>query len=267
MATTEPTSVCITGLGAVSCAGLDVESLWQAALRSHVCAGWFDEPVLGRQVACCRVSGALPTPRGMRAVDFARLDRFAQLGVVAGQQAWGDAALRVGTLDRRRIAVITGTSRGPMGESGASSAASAASASSGPAAKVRRVRPTASVFGSASSLSGALARWTGARGPSLTVSATCASSSAALGLAALQITSGAVDVALVGGADAPLHPQFLAELQATGVLGRGNDPAEVCRPCDRGRTGIAIGEAGAYLVLESSQHARDRGARVRAELV
>lgn len=129
------------------------------------------------------------------------------------------------------------------------------------------MRPTESVYGSAASLSGALAMLTGARGPSLTVSATCASSAAALGVAALQIVSGACDVALVGGADAPLRSQFLAELMATGVLGTGADPARVCRPYDRGRTGITIGEAGAYLVLESPQHARARGAPVRAELI
>jgi 3-oxoacyl-[acyl-carrier-protein] synthase II len=195
----------------------------------------------------------LPVPRDMRSTDFGRLDRFAQLGVVAALQAWSDASLPVEVLDARRVAVISGTSRGPIGKAV-------------PLASTRRARPTDSVYGSASSLTGALAGLIGARGPSLTVSATCASSAMALGVAALQIAAGACEVALVGGADAPLHPVFLAELQATGVLGTGDDPATICRPYDRRRTGITIGEAGAYVVLESFEHARARGARIRAEL-
>src|SRR5690606_33166805 len=117
-------------------------------------------------------------------------DRFAQLGVVAGHQAWRDAAVLIGTIDPRRIAVISGTSRGPIRQGRQP-------------ATPRRVRPMDSVYGSASSLTGTLAGLIGARGPSLTVSATCASSATALGVGAMQIRAGVCDVALVGGADAP----------------------------------------------------------------
>jgi 3-oxoacyl-[acyl-carrier-protein] synthase II len=254
MTSNRPCGVCITGVGAVSCAGSDVESLWQAALQRRVRAAWLGEGPAEERIAGCRAPAQLPIPSGMRAVDFRRMDRFAQLGVVAGAEAWHDAALATSSVDFRRVAVISGTSRGPIGQGRVPE-------------NRRRVRPTDSVYGSASSLTGALAGLVGARGPSLTVSATCASSAMALGVAALQIQAGACVVALVGGADAPLHPGFLAELQATGVLGTGPDPTTVCRPYDCRRTGITIGEAGAYVVLESTEHARRRGARIRAELV
>lgn len=242
----------ITGLGAVCCAGDDVESLWRAALEQRSSATWLEETIGGRRIACCRAR--TPTVVGMREGDFARLDRFAQLGVAAGRQAWDDAGVEMGGTDPRRVAVVSGTSRGPIALRHDQLMSS------------RRRRPTDAVYGSTSSLTGALSALVGARGPSSTVSATCASSAVALNVAAMQIAAGACDVALVGGADAPLHPEFVAELEATRVLGQADTPEEVCRPFDRKRTGILLGEAGAYLVLESRQHAEARGARILALL-
>lgn len=243
--------IAVTGLGAVCCAGDDVDSLWQAVLQGKSFATWINEPTLDRRIAACQA--VAPACVTGRVRDFSRLDRFAQLGVAAGYQAWSDANLEMGEIEPSRVAVISGTSRGPVGLRRRGRSGS-------------RVRPTEAVYNSVSSLTGTLASLIGARGPSSTVSATCASSAVAIGQAALQLASRAADAVLVGGADAPLHPGFLEELLATGVLGSGDTPEAVCRPFDLDRRGILIGEAGAYLVLERTDKALARGARIRAVL-
>jgi 3-oxoacyl-[acyl-carrier-protein] synthase II len=116
------------------------------------------------------------------------------------------------------------------------------------------------------SLSGALSVHFKTHGPCFTVSATCASSAAALALAAEQILLGTTDVVLAGGADASLDPIILAAARAAGILGSHDDPAQTCRPFAKDRNGTTPGEAGAFLVLESERSAKQRGANIHARL-
>lgn len=249
--------IAVTGIGAISAAGGDAESLWQAAIDQQINAVWVEGE------GSNRVAGYVATlpdsVAGVRSSDFRRSDRFAQLGIIAGRQAWLDAGILKHSVDPRRVAVVSGTSRGPA-------TVHYPDRNDERERSVPRIRPTAAVYSSISSLAGTLADLVGARGPTLTVSATCASSAVALSMAAMQIASGVCDVAVAGGADAPFHRDLIAEMQATGVIGIGDDPRRVCRPFDRRRTGIAIGEAGAYLVLENLENATARGARIRALL-
>lgn len=116
------------------------------------------------------------------------------------------------------------------------------------------------------SLSGALSILFKAQGPSFTVSAACASSANAIALAAQQILLGTADVILAGGAEASLNPVILSQLHAAGVLGSHPDPKRTCRPFAKDRNGTILGEGAAFLVLESAQSARQRGATVHARL-
>jgi 3-oxoacyl-(acyl-carrier-protein) synthase len=129
-----------------------------------------------------------------------------------------------------------------------------------------RIWPSVAPNSTIGCLSGALSTVFGARGPCLTISAACISSAAAVALAAQQILAGTVDVALAGGAEAPLRDLILAQLQSAGVLASHSDPRLACRPFDRARNGTVIGEGAAFLVLESLASARKRGARIRARL-
>ena len=121
-----------------------------------------------------------------------------------------------------------------------------------------------STFGS---LSGALAQSFKIKGPGASISATCASAAVAIGLAAEQILLDRADAVLVGGAEAPLYPSLLEQLEATGVIGFHEEAELTCRPFHVARNGIVVGEGSAFLVLESAKAAAARGVEPLARLV
>jgi 3-oxoacyl-[acyl-carrier-protein] synthase II len=109
-------------------------------------------------------------------------------------------------------------------------------------------------------LAGQIARHVGARGPIATITTACASSTNSVGLAFEWIRHGRADVVLAGGAD------LFTELSFSGFNILGLVARETCRPLDRDRDGMMLGDGAAMLVLESEEHARRRGARAYAEI-
>ncbi len=130
----------------------------------------------------------------------------------------------------------------------------------------RRYLPSLSANGTFASISGALAQSFKLKGPGTTISATCASSAFAIGLAAEQILLGKVDAMLVGGTEAPLQHSILAQLQSAGVMASHADASLACRPFDIGRSGLILGEGSGFLILESARSAQARGAKPLARL-
>ena len=107
----------------------------------------------------------------------------------------------------------------------------------------------------------------GLTGPAVGNSNSCASGAMAIGQAFHAIRDGTVDVALAGGAEAPLAPLTFGAFALIRVLSsRNDDPATASRPFDRGRDGFVMGEAAAILVLEERESAMRRGARPIAEI-
>ena len=123
-----------------------------------------------------------------------------------------------------------------------------------PPLTVPRIMPSAA----ASHLSMAF----GLRGPSYSVATACASSNHAIGQAFHMVRSGMLDVAVTGGADAPITPGFIKGWEALRVLS-----PDACRPFSADRNGLVIGEGAAVFVLEAMDHARARGATILAEIV
>jgi 3-oxoacyl-[acyl-carrier-protein] synthase II len=130
----------------------------------------------------------------------------------------------------------------------------------------RRLPPSLSADCTFAVLSGALAQALRCEGPGATVSATCASGAYAVALAAEQLLLGKADACLVGAAEAPLVPTVIAQLQSAGVLGSHPDPRLTSRPFDQTRNGLCLGEGAAFLMLETADAARRRGARPLARL-
>jgi 3-oxoacyl-[acyl-carrier-protein] synthase II len=247
--------VVVTGAGAISAAGESVNALWNAVAAGQVSAVQREFTRRGRlhTFTVCPASTLDPTSPKMHPVR--RMDRCAQLAWHAALDAWASAGLEAGP-DQRRIGVMLGTSRGPLGklQDGFSRL------------EDRRYPPSLSTDCTIASLSGVLAQGLKAQGPTATVAATCASGAFAIALAAEQIVLGNADVMLAGGAEAPLIPAILAQLDAMRVLGSHDDPARTCRPFDVTRNGLCLGEGSGFLVLESAEHARRRNAAVRARL-
>ena len=251
-------AIWITGIGAVSAAGKGVDALWEAALlgKTHASPREFDfgTEVSTRPVARIPVGGLiLPEFTGAP-----RLDRAAQLALTAGSGAWHSAGLDRQPPAPRRTAVFVGTSRGPVQKWEEARARMDAG---------KRQLPSLAATGTLASLSGALAHHLAATGPCLTVSATCASAAGAIALGAQHLLSGAADVAVVGGAEAPLSPVVVGLMAAASLLGsHPDDPQQTCRPFDRSRNGLVVGEGAGILILERSADAKARGARGYAKL-
>ena len=248
--------VVVTGLGSVTAAGTGVAALWNAVLAGRSLAEWrATERVDGPREAVCRSPELAMDAPELRKLK--RMDRSVQLAGVAAREAWQDAGLGSSPPAPERTAIFVGSSRGPVNVVLDSHATFVAS---------KHVRPSVAPASTFCCVSGALSNVFEARGPCFTISVACASGAAAIALAAQQILAGAIDIALAGGAEAPLHDLLLAQLRSARVLASHPNPQQACRPFDAARTGTVLGEGAAFLVLESLAAAKRRGAPIRAEL-
>jgi 3-oxoacyl-[acyl-carrier-protein] synthase II len=238
-------AVLVTGVGAVSPFGLGVKAYWDG-IRSGSCAiralTLFDTDGFR-----CRLAAEVPAP----IPGSSRRSRADRLALAAAREAVDDAGL--GRAERAGSALVVGAVGGGMLEAEAAYWASRrAGGSTVPRAVQRAVLPY--------SHAAVLAYQLGLRGPRTTIVTACGSGAAALAVAADLIADGVTPLALAGGADALTRICFM------GFNGlRLLDP-EPCRPFDRQRRGMSIGEGAAFVVLEDAAHARARGARAYAEL-
>jgi 3-oxoacyl-[acyl-carrier-protein] synthase II len=131
-----------------------------------------------------------------------------------------------------------------------------------------RLKPTSIVTGMNNAAAAIISLEHGITGPTLTYSVACASSAVAIGEAARAIRHGDIDCAIAGGSEALLTPGIVSAWTALRTLAHEDpeDPARSCKPFSAGRTGFVLGEGAAALVLESMEHADERGAQVYAEL-
>jgi 3-oxoacyl-[acyl-carrier-protein] synthase II len=252
--------VVVTGLGAVTPLGLDVESTWSSLLAGESGAAeitQFDHSDYPVHFAC-EAKGFDPTEWIDRKAAR-RMDRFTHLILAAARQAVADSGLEIEKEPERiGAAVATGIgglqsfqdcydqlrNRGPD-----------------------RVNP----FSIPSIIPNLGAGWVsielGTRGPLLSECTACAASNMAIGDGTDAIRLGRADVMLCGGTEAAVTQVGIAGFGAMRALSRRNDdPARASRPFDAERDGFVMGEAGALLVLEELEHAKARGAKIYAEV-
>jgi len=243
-------TVWVTGIGAVSAAGIGATQLGEMLFGGRT--GVRPIPWLG-----CMPAGVAPTPPRRPAVRH--LDRSARFFLQAAEEAWRDAGLEDGCFDARRGAVLEGSSLGPLAD-----LLTEHSEQSGGSPAGRVARPSRLIRYMTGAGGAAFAQLHRVRGPVLHLSAGSVSAAYAIAEGVDKILSGQIDVAIVGGAECPLHPEVLASFDAAGILGN-RDPGDApCRPFDARRQGTVLGEGAGVLVLEGSSHARRRGARLRA---
>lgn len=252
---TPETTIVVTGMGAVSGAGGDVESLWRAAVSRRSPAALFCDPNLkdNPTIPACAVQDEhlkeFPLKR------YRRLDRSVHLAVNAAAQARDKARLTTDSFSKDLLGVVVGTSRGPIHTTSEAMLRQIAG---------KQVAPCSSAHTTIACASGAVAFALGAAGPNQTVSATCASGAHAIISAAQQLLLGGATHVIAGGTDAPLHDAVIRQMAATGVLGSHDDPRLACRPFDRDRNGTILGEGAAFVVLETLASAQKRGAVIHA---
>lgn len=253
--------IVVTGMGAVTPVGLDVASSWQAAVegRSGVTLlPEFDSDLYSTKIGA-NVKNFDPLIY-LPPKDVKRLDSFILYGAVAANQAILDAHLSTDTVQAERIGVVLGSGIGglPSIERTACQLAQV-----GP----KKVSPFFIPGSIVNTLPGYVSMLHGFLGPNLSLVSACATASHNIGQAMRMIQCGDADVVVTGGAEMSTCPIGLVGFSACRALSQRNDePTKACRPWDRDRDGFVMGAGAAVLVLESLEHAQQRGAHIYAEL-
>jgi 3-oxoacyl-[acyl-carrier-protein] synthase II len=252
--------VVVTGLGAVTPLGLDVESTWSTLLAGESGAAeitQFDHADYPVHFAC--------EVKGFEATDWIerkaarRMDRFTHLILAAARQAVADSKLEI-EKEPARIGASIATGIGGL-----------QSFQDCYDQLLERGPDRVNPFSIPAIIPNLGAGWVsielGTRGPLLSECTACAASNMAIGDGTDEIRLGRADVMLCGGTEAAVTQVGIAGFGAMRALSRRNDdPARASRPFDAERDGFVMGEAGALLVLEELEHAKARGAKVYAEV-
>ncbi|MFY9512564.1 MAG: beta-ketoacyl synthase N-terminal-like domain-containing protein [Rubrivivax sp.] len=248
--------VVVSGLGVVSPHGDDAAAMFDAVLagRSAVQAVF---PELPKAAPAATV--AFDESRWFTKLQLAGVDRVSQLAVAAADLALRDAGGLDGQ-DRERIGVYAGCGMG--GAAALEAAYRAGIGGNG------RVPPLTIPAFMPNAPAGHVAMRFGVLGPVLTYSVACASSAVAIAEAAKAVQRGEIDVAIAGGSEALIVPGVVMAWQAMQTLASfaPGEAASACKPFASDRSGFALGEGAAFLVLESAARARARGARAYARL-
>ena len=255
--------VVITGLGLVTPVGKDRDSAWQALLDGVSGAApvsRFDPPEDLSVRFACEVDDFEPEEYLDRK-EVKRTDRFSQFALAATEQAVEHADIRATfeESDPERTGVIVGSGIGGLETL---EEQHKRMLDRGP----DRVSPFFIPMFIADMAPGLISMRYGARGPNYATVSACASSAHAVGLALRSVRNGEADVMIAGGAEATITPLCMGGFASMRALStRNDDPESASRPFDRHRDGFVLGEGSGALILESLEHARERGADILAE--
>ena len=255
--------VVVTGLGALTPIGNDVETTWNNAIEGVSGAGpipHFDASKFKTQFAC--------EVKGFNAADYfdrkkARtLDLYAQYALVAAEQAVNDAKLTDEDINKDRIGVIIAAGIGGLHTFEEEAGYYAMHEDMGP-----KYNPFFIPKMIADIASGHISMEYGYHGPNYGVVSACASSNNAIIDAFNLIRLGKADAILTGGAEAAIYPAGVGGFNSMHALSTRNDsPATASRPFSKSRDGFVMGEGSAVLVLEEMEHAIARGAKIYCEV-
>jgi 3-oxoacyl-[acyl-carrier-protein] synthase II len=255
--------VVVTGLGAITPLGADVDSLWQGLVAGRSGVRRIDDLLTSYQFAAdlpARIGAPMATSPAdqLPRVQARRMDRCEQAALVAAQQAWAQAGSP--EVDPVRLAVAFGTGIGGVGTL---LAQDDLIERDGPGRVSPLVVPMLMPNGPAAWVS---LHYTARAGVFAPVSA-CASGAEALALGARLIRDGEADVVIAGGAEAAITPLTLAGFAQARTLSKRNDePERASRPFDVHRDGFVLGEGAGSVILEREDFARARGATVLGRL-
>jgi 3-oxoacyl-[acyl-carrier-protein] synthase II len=253
--------IVITGLGIVSPVGIGVAQAWQniVAGKSGISRITHFDP----SAFACQVAGEIKgfdATQYLSAKDARRMDRFVHFGLVAGMEAFKDSGLAVTEQNAERIGVCISSGIGglPMIEDTHSDYL---------AGGARRISPFFIPGILINMISGNLSIQYGLKGPNFSVVSACTTGTHSIGAAARIIEYGDAEVMIAGGAEATISPLAIGGFSSAKALStRNDDPATASRPWDKDRDGFVMGEGAGVLVLEEYEHAKERGAKIYAEL-
>lgn len=252
--------VAVTGLGAITPLGADVSSTWEALLAGRSGIGEHALPAFDGSGLPPLIAGTMAEdPAGLLSPTRARrLDRSQQAALVAAAEAWSDAGAP--EVDPDRLAVAVGSGIGGVQTLLGQHDRLVADG-------LRHVSPRTVPMLMPNAAAAQLSIEYDARAGAYTPVSACSSGAEAIAYAARLIRAGEADVVIAGGTEAAITPITVAGfLQARALTHHTGDPASASRPFAADRSGFVLAEGAALMVLESTAHARARGARIHATL-
>ena len=253
--------VVITGMGAITPLGNDVETYWNNIKEGKLGIDFIKN--IDTENLDVKIAGEVKDFNPELYVDkkeARRLDRFTQLAIAASQEAVDNSKLDLNAIDRKRFGVYVGSGIGglkTMEEDISKVALSPA----------RRVSPFFVPMTIINLSAGNIAIRYGAKGPCTSMVTACASSNNSIGEAFRLIKHGYADIMLAGGSEAAISRMGVGGFSGMKALNSHNDPRRASIPFDKDRSGFVLGEGGGILVLESLEGAQKRGANILAEIV
>ena len=253
--------VVVTGLGLITPVGIGVAESWANIINGQSGIGKitkFDCSAFPSQVAG-EVKNFDPLAY-IPPKDARRMDTFIQFGIAAGIEAFKDSGIEVNDSNSERIGVSVGSgigginlieSTGEVFDEGG----------------VRKVSPFFIPGTIINMISGNLSIMLNLKGPNVSIVTACTTGTHSIGDAARMIEYGDADVMLAGGSESAITELSVAGFSSAKALSsRNDDPKTASRPWDRDRDGFVIGEGAGVMVLEEYEHAKQRGAKIYAEL-
>ena len=252
--------VVVTGLGAVTPVGNNVEAFWESVKAGKVGIG----EITKFDTADFKVKLAAEV-KDFNAKDYMdfksakRMELFSQYAVAAAKEAMTDARIDMEKEDPFRVGVIVGSGIGSLQ---AMENAALRLAERGPS----KVDPLLVPKMISNMAAGNVSIATGARGKCTNVVTACASGTHCIGDAYRAIQYGDAEVMLAGGTEGAISPVGVAGFTNLTALSTSQDPYRASIPFDKERNGFVMGEGSAIVVLEELEHAKRRGAKIYAEL-
>lgn len=255
------TRVVVTGMGAITPIGNDVESFWQALKDKTLGIGpitYFDTADFK-----CKLAAEVKNFDAKAYMDpktARRMEPFSQFAVAAAKQALDQSGIDMEKEDPFRVGVSVGSGIGSLQ---AMERSEKKLLEKGPS----RVEPLLVPLMICNMAAGNVAIQFGLKGKCINVVTACATGTHSIGEAFRAIQYGEADVMVAGGTEASITPIGIAGFTSLTALNTTDDPKRASIPFDKDRNGFVMGEGAGVVVLESLEHAKARGANILAEVV
>lgn len=255
--------VVVTGLGMLTALGNNVDSTWKGIVAGQSGARLID--TFDTSTFPCKISSSVrdfnPEDYGISTKDARKMDPFIQYGLAAAQEALADSGLIIDESNAKRIGVAVGSGIGGL-------LTIEKTHTNYMKNGVRKISPFFIPATIINMVAGHLSIRHGLKGPNVSVVSACTTGTHNIGEAARMIAYGDADAMLAGGAEMATCELGLGGFAACRVLSlRNDDPAAASRPWDKDRDGFLLGDGAGVVVLESYEHAKQRGATIYAELI
>ena len=251
--------VVVTGLGAVTPVGNDVETMWTNMVNGV--NGITEITEFDTSDLKVHIAGTLKNfdcDKYIEKREQRKLDPYCRLAIAAAQQAVDDSDI-MGKIDEERFGVYIGAGIGGL----QTFVTNAVGMEKGGA---KKVSPFFIPMMIGNIATGNVAIRFNAKGVSLSVISACATGTNAIGEAFHAIKDGYADAIITGGSEAVITPLTIAGFQNIKALSTNPDPESASRPFDKNRDGFVMGEGAGMLILEEYEHAKARGAKIYAEI-